>query len=143
MRRVSWLLILMALVAVTGLGCNGPGGTAASCVGPYLDDQPPGGGYGAPSATVRPGDTLDIYGHWYTSTCNDTGGNDPEVPLPDVHLTLTLPGGEVQRLGRYAPEGRDLGFKATVAIPADARPGTATISDDRPQPATYRFDIRA
>ncbi len=64
------------------------------------------------------------------------------MPLPDVELTLTLPGRQPQRLGRYSPAGPDLGFKVTARIPADTEAGTAMISDDRPQPATFHFDIR-
>ncbi len=48
---------------------------------------------------MAPGDTITIYGHWYTTTCNDTGGHDPLRPPPLVHLTLRLPGGVVEDLG--------------------------------------------
>ncbi len=90
---------------------------------------------------MRAGDSVEIYGHWYTSTCNDTCRNDPLVPLPDVELTLTLPGGQPQRLGRFTPAGQDFGFNVTVHIPETARPGTATIKDDRSPPAVYRFQV--
>lgn len=139
MRRACWLIVLIPLlVACQGLGGQG---VAHSCVGPYLDAQPPGGRYGDPPPTVRPGSTLEVYGHWYTSTCNDTGGNDPLVPLPDVELTLTLPGGQTRNLGRHTPGGPDLGFKTVVRIPADTRSGTATIKADGPYPAEFRFEI--
>lgn len=137
MRRACWLLILLPLL----VACTGGGGGYASCVAPYLDDQAPGDGYDAPIPTLRPGATFDVYGHWYTSTCNDTGGNDPLAPLPDVELSLTLPDGRVQQFGRYTPGGPDLGFRAAVRIPRNARPGIATVSDNRPQPATFRFEI--
>ena len=110
-------------------------------MGPYLDDQPPDGRFGAPAPTVRPGGSLEIHGHWYTSTCNDQGEDDPVVPLPDVTLTVTFPGGDVVRLGPFTPGGRDMGFAATIEVPADAGVGPVTVSDDREYPATYRFRI--
>src|SRR5690348_14703904 len=70
-------------------------GVGASCIAPYVDDQPPGDPSGQePARVVAPGDSLKLYGHWYTSTCNDTGGasSAPMEPLPPVHVTLTLPG---------------------------------------------------
>lgn len=148
-RRICWLLVLVPLLIACGakdLGNMSGTGSNGSCVAPYLDHQPPGGHSDAASPTVRPGHSLKIYGHWYTSTCNDTvangtPANQPLKPLPPVRLTLTLPGGEVQRLGRYRPGGQDLGFTVSVRIPTDARAGTATITDDRTDPATYSFRI--
>lgn len=92
---------------------------------------------------MSPADRLTIYGHWYTSTCNDSGGaRDPLQPLPPVHLTLTLPGGRVEPLGEFTPSGPDMGFRALVRIPVATRAGTAKISDDRaPVPAIYRFAV--
>lgn len=139
------LVLVPLLVACVGLedkaGPVGRDGNAA-CEGPSLSDQPPDGRHDAPPPTVRPGTTIEIYGHGYTSTCNDTGGHDPLEPLPDVELTLTLPGGKTQSLGRHSPGGPDLGFKAVIRIPSGTRTGTAMISDDRrPYPATFRFQI--
>ena len=91
--------------------------------------------------SVSPGATITIYGHWYTSTCNDTGGNDPLTPLSPVHLTLTLPGGDVQELGEFNPSGQDLEFFTGVHVPAATRAGTATVRDDQQHPATYRFKV--
>lgn len=90
---------------------------------------------------MSPGATITIYGHWYTSTCNDTAGNDPLTPLSPVHLTLTLPGGDVQELGEFNPSGQDLGFFTGVHVPAATRAGTATVRDDQQHPATYRFKV--
>jgi len=135
------------------LGCGAkPVGTVSrsgadeSCVGPYLDGQPPNGRYARQPLTVRPGQNLKIYGHWYTTTCNDTTvngtpANDPLRPLPPVRLTLTLPGGHRHTLGHYTPTGRDLGFTAAIRIPINAKAGTATVSDDRRYPTTYSFKI--
>ena len=120
---------------------NANGTSSASCVGPYLNDQPPSGPFRGPVPTVSPGATITIYGHWYTSTCNDTGGNDPLKPLPTVHLTLTLPGGDVQELGEFNPSGQDMGFFTGVHVPAAKRAGTATVRDDQQHPATYRFKV--
>jgi hypothetical protein len=47
---------------------------------------------------------LKVYGHWYTSTCDGTGGHESLKPLPPVRLTLTLPGGEVEHLVSAAIE---------------------------------------
>ena len=136
-------LVLAGCGAASGGGSGGGGRAAASCVGPYLDDQPPGAavrGAAAP-ATVAPGATVTIHGHWYTSTCNDTGGHDPLKPLPPVRLTLTLPGGQVQQLGEFTPGGPDLGFSSPVQIPAGAARGTATVADDRDPQASYAFQV--
>lgn len=124
-------------------GTSEANGTSnASCVGPYLNDQPPSGPFRGPVPTVRPGATITIYGHWYTSTCNDIGGeHDPLKPLPPVHLTLALPGGEEQALGEVNPSGRDMGFSIVVHVPAGTRTGTATVRDDQRYPATYKFKV--
>jgi len=117
------------------------GTSSASCIGPYLNDQPPGGPFRPPVRTVNPGGTITIYGHWYTSTCNDTGGNDPLKPLSPVHLTLALPGGDVQDLGVLNPGGGDMGFSTRVRVPSATQAGMATVRDDRQYPATYRFMV--
>ena len=85
--------------------------------------------------------TITIYGHWYTSTCNDTGGHDPFKPLPNVHLTLTLPGGDVRQLGEVKASGKDMGFSIGVQVPRTTRAGAATVRDDQPYPATFMFRI--
>jgi hypothetical protein len=117
------------------------GTASASCVGPYLNDQPPSGPFRGPIPTVRPGGTIRIYGHWYTSTCNDTGGDDPLKPLRPVHLTLTLPGGDVQELGVFDPSGADMGFSTLVHVPETTQAGTASVRDDQQHPVTYRFKV--
>jgi hypothetical protein len=145
MRVRAAALVCLLAVACTLAGCSHKveggvddpprsepphgGLAAASCVGPYLDDQPPDGRFGAPAPTVHPGESLQIHGHWYTSTCNDTGGHDPLEPLSDVRLTVTFPGGETQELGPFTPTGTDVGFKATVAVPADTAGGPVTVTD--------------
>jgi hypothetical protein len=92
---------------------------------------------------VHPGDVITVYGHWYTITCNDTGQHDPLQPLPAVNLTLTLPSGDTKPLGKYSPAGPDMGFTASVHIPATAPAGIATVSDNRTEtrPATFPFRI--
>lgn len=141
--------VVVALAAfLTACGNGSAGGANASCVGPYLDDQPPSGRYGAPAPTASPGETLTIYGHWYTTTCNDAGGTDPLKPIPlkpmaPVHLHLTLPGGKAVPLGEFTPQGHDMGFKAHVHIPSRTGTGTATIRDDQKYPNVYRFKVRA
>jgi hypothetical protein len=142
-RNLGWIL-LIPLLAACETTTTSNGQTAASCVGPYLDDQPRvGGRFGAPPPTVHPGEVLTVYGHWYTSTCNDTGEQDPLQPLPSVRLTLTLPGGDTRRLGRHTPAGPDMGFSVSVRIPARAHNGSATISDDRGGAgrATFKYTI--
>lgn len=106
------------------------GSGAGSCAAPYVDDQPPGGQYDAPRPTVSAGGALTIYGHWYKSTCFDTGQGGVDKPLPPVTLTLTLPDGRSSTLGPFMPGEPDMGFTTIVMIPADATPGTATITDD-------------
>jgi hypothetical protein len=118
-------------------------GASASCVGPYLDDQPPSGTFMGPMPTVTPGATITVYGHWYTSTCNDTGGHDPLKPLPPVHLTLAWPDGDEQRLGPFRPGGDDLGFSVAVRVPATTRPGIARLHDDRQPAASFAFKVAA
>jgi hypothetical protein len=85
---------------------------------------------------------VTIYGHWYTTTCNDTGGHAPLRSMPPVHLTLTLPGGTARELGEFTGHGQDMGFSTTVWVPAGTPPGIATIHDDQPQPATFKFKVR-
>ncbi|GAB3927306.1 hypothetical protein GCM10011575_09670 [Microlunatus endophyticus] len=142
--KLALALILPILMAC---GANSVAGqdtlSGASCVGPYLDDQPRvGGRFGASSPTVHPGDSITVYGHWYAKSCNDSGGHDPIQPLPSVRLTLTLPDGRVQHLDRYTPTGPDFGFAATVRIPPKTAAGTAVVRDDRdPVRATFTFTI--
>lgn len=136
------------LVATLLLGaCSGtkPGAgqeSVGGCNGPYLNTEPPGGSFPGPTATVSPGDALTIYGHGYTSTCNDTGESDERQPLPPVQLTVTLPGGKTTNLGTFAPQGGDMGFSTTLTVPAGTPSGIAKVSDDGEETATYRFEVR-
>ena len=152
-RHLAVTTPLLLLLALAG-GCGdsaGPGGSGggqaagASCVAPYLDDQPPTGDAepAAPAPTVHPGDSLRVYGHWFTSTCNDTGGHDPYEPLPPVHLTVTFPGGATQDLGEASPAGSDMGFSEVVRVPDGTPDGTATVRGDGELPTTYRFPVAA
>ena len=152
MRRPALLLVaLPVLVACESkpsyhfrAAVDATSGGEASCVSPYLNNQPPDGPYIFPTPKLTPGQKITVYGHWYTPTCNDTGTHDPVTPLPPVQLTLRLPGGKTRRLGRFTPGGPDMGFSVLVRIPAASRQGTATIRDDRsPYPAIYRFSIAA
>jgi hypothetical protein len=117
-------LAAVATIALTGaLAVAGPmaAPASASCVGPYIDAQPPGGTFGADPPTVAPGGTITVYGHWYTSTCNDTGGNDPLEPLE--------------------PSGRSMGFAAAIRLPEDAPNGPATVDDGVDYGPDYTFAI--
>ena len=146
-----WLLRrARLLVATAGLGllcaaCGGPSGgegvSVFSCVGPSLDQVPPNAPSASAAAPVAPGDSLTVYGHRYTDTCNDTGQDDPLQPLPPVHLTLTLPGGAVEDLGVFTPRGDDMGFSVVVHVPAGTPAGVAKIRDDREYPAVDRFRV--
>lgn len=138
MRLAGALAVVLSVTACGGLQTT----SATSCTGPYLNDQPPSGAFRAATRTVSPGHRLTIYGHWYTSTCNDTGGHDPLKPLQPVHLTLTLPGSSVVPLGPFTPTGPDMGFSAEVRIPTGTPSGVATVSDDREFPATYEFRVQ-
>jgi hypothetical protein len=112
-------LVGSAVVAPLLVACgnSSTGGSDASCVGPYLDDQPSSGRYGAPAPTAS--------------------------PLAPVHLTLMLPGGQSVPLGEFTAHGQDLGFNAEVHIPPGTCAGTATIRDDQRYPKTYRFKVGA
>lgn len=148
MKRVAWLVLLVPMLV--GCGDRGPGGTttlrheqiggaSASCVGPYLDDQPPDGRFGAPTPTVTAGDTLTIHGHFYTETCNDTGGDDPLVPMAPVRLMVALPGGHQLDLGTFTPGGRDMGFSVDVGVPVSTPEGRALVRDDLGH--RYAFEV--
>ena len=144
---MAWLLVVVPVVAACG-GESGNSASArqasASCVAPYLNDQPSNDRFRSPPLTVRPGATLTVYGHWYTSTCNDTGTRGRTNPLPPVQLIVTLPDGKTARLGPFTPGGRDMGFMAHVHIHAATRAGTVTIRDDRaPHPSSYQFTVVA
>ena len=161
MARTRWsagLVAAMALMALTtscgehassagtgtggGTGTTRGGGVSASCIAPYVDDQPPGTPPREPARVVAPGDSVKLYGHWYTSTCNDSGpaSSTPPEPLPPVHVTLTLPGGDPQPVGTFTPAGEDLGFTFVVDVPAGTPEGVATIQDDR-TPTSYSFQV--
>src|SRR5262245_58437670 len=80
LRLVGASAVLLMCAACTGHastdGESNTGGTSsASCVAPYLDAVPPNAPSVAAASPVSPGDSLTFYGHWYTSTCNDTGGH--------------------------------------------------------------------
>jgi hypothetical protein len=138
--RLAGAVCLLLLVSACGDAQDSGGASGASCVSPYLNDQPPEGPFHGPVPTVDAGDSITIYGHWYTSTCNDTGGRDPLEPLPPVHLTLSLPGGAVDELGSFNPDGQDMGFSTVVHVPLGTPSGTATVHDDQQHPA-YTFRV--
>lgn len=71
---MRWAAIVGGGLLATALSV---GPASASCVAPYIDDQPPGGDFGAAPPTVAPGGRITVYGHFYTETCNDTGGDEP------------------------------------------------------------------
>ncbi len=142
MSSVKRILAVIALVPLLAACTSFTAGESASCVSPYIDDQGLRGTFGAPTATASAGDNLTLYGHWYTSTCNDTNqGNGDPAPLPPVRLTLTLPDKTVHNLGSFTPAGADVGFHVVVHLPRTAVPGTASITDDREPPAVYHFTI--
>ncbi|HWI42726.1 MAG TPA: hypothetical protein VNS81_03860 [Nocardioides sp.] len=140
------LAVGAAALALLVFGCDEarePGGSSsASCAAPYLNDQPPGAPAEGPTRTAAPGEAVTIYGHWYTTTCNDTGGHDPLQPMPPVHLTLALPGGTVTELGEFTGDGVDMGFSTTVRVPAGTPAGSATVRDDQERPASFTFRVR-
>jgi hypothetical protein len=88
--QVTCIWTSALLLTVAACGGDVEGTSAKSCVAPYLNDQPPDGPPQGLARTISPGKSLAIYGHWYTTTCNDTGGDDPHQPMPAVHLTLAL-----------------------------------------------------
>ncbi|MGY2875573.1 hypothetical protein ACVW00_002763 [Marmoricola sp. URHA0025 HA25] len=142
-RRAVGVLLLLLVVAGCGSSPvrSGPSGSGASCAGPWIDDQPADNRRDGPAPTVAAGDVIRIYGHWYTSTCNDTGSNAPLEPLDPVHLVATLPDGTIVDLGRFEPAGPDLGFSADLRVPAGTSPGPAKVVDDREEPAAFDFVI--
>ena len=159
-RRTTLGLVLAALVLATGCGSStgsgggtgggtgsGGGGAAASCAAPYLDDRPPGEPSHGGRPVVRVGEDVTVYGHFYTSTCNDTGGDtgghDPLEPLPPVTLTVRMPDGDVVDLGTHTPSGPDAGFAAVLHVPPTAAPGVATVRDDGDPHATLEIEVRA
>jgi hypothetical protein len=164
MTRFSWRLVgastlLLSTLLLLCAACSGShplraadappaaarrGNASASCAAPYLDDRPSGrlrSTAHGPVPTVSPGGTITVYGHWYTSTCNDTGGHDPMEPLPPVPLTLDLPGGKVAQLGEFEPGGADMGFKVEVHVPPGTPAGAAHVRDDQRYPSTFEFEV--
>lgn len=116
------------------------GGVNASCVAPFLDSVPPDGPSPSAAPHMAPGSPVTVYGHWYTTTCNDTGGHPPLQPMDPVHLTVTYPSGAVQHVGPFTPHGPDMGFVATIEVPDGTPRGVATIRDDHGD-RPYRFEV--
>ena len=141
MRAIVALAAALPLLAACGSLEQG-GTSNASCVGPYLDAHPPGAGYGGKPPTVHAGSDLTVYGHWFTSTCNDTNqAHDPLRALPPETLTLTLPGAEATPLGTFNPTGEDLGFEVTIHVPPDTPTGRALVTGEDGR--TFRFHVDA
>jgi hypothetical protein len=122
--------------------------SSAGCYGPWLDDdavgEPPDGPPSDTVVTISPGETVKVYGHGYTSTCNDTGGDSDLRPLGPVSLTVSLPGGGGLQLGEFTPrvEKTDVGFVVSVSVPGGTPSGAAVVSDDRSPATTYRFTVK-
>ena len=134
------LVIAASLLLVLGACGHGTGATTSySCVGPYLDTVPPGTSSVQAEEPVHPGDTVTIYGHGYTTTCNDTGGNDAVEPMAPAHLMITWPGGSAEPLGTFTPLPPDLGFRVEVEVPAGTPSGVAKVRDR--EGTTYRFRV--
>lgn len=142
-KRVGPLLILLATLVACGTTAPTSRwhGSSASCVAPYLDSQTSGAKRAVTTPTVAPGDVLMVHGHWYASTCNDTGGHAPVEPLGPVRLEVALPGGSVLQLGEFTPSGPDLGFSVEIKVPVSAPAGAAEVRDDREVPATFDFVV--
>ncbi len=129
-------------------GCGDRAGedvSSAGCHGPWIDTsavgEPPQ--RSDPAVTVRPGGTVRLHGHGYTSACNDTGEQEELEPLGPVEVSVRLPGGGILRLGELTPrvEGTDVGFVATATVPAGTPAGTAVVRDDRSPATTFRFTV--
>ena len=147
-RTRLWRLIgppLVLLATLVACGTTAPTsrstGSSASCVAPYLDNQSSGAKPVVTMPTVAPGDRLTIHGHWYASTCNDTGGHAPVEPLGPVRLEVALPGGSVLQLGEITPSGPDLGFSVEIKVPVSTPAGAAEVRDDREVRATFDFVV--
>lgn len=140
--RTGCIALAMAAQFVSAGCAAGDGGSSgASCVGPYLNDQPPTGPFRGPVPTVSPGHSLTIYGHWFTSTCNDTGDHAPLSALPPVRLSLHLPDGAVRRIGVFRAHGQDMGFSIRVSVPKGTPAGKATVQDDSASHRTFQFKV--
>lgn len=142
------LVAAVFVFAACGTGqTEGNAVSSAGCYGPWFDNdavgEPPDSPTVDPVVSMSAGETIDLFGHGYTSTCNDTGGHSGLRPLGPVHLTASLPGGSKIQLGEFTPraEKADVGFVVSVTVPAGTPAGTAVLSDDLSPATTYRFTI--
>ena len=144
-RLLAHAAALLLLATGTACGATGGGNTDASCAQPYLDARPPGGTYGPDGSvpSVPAGSTIRVYGHWFTTTCNDTGGHAPLEPMDPVRLELTLPGGSTRDLGTFTPSGDDLGFSTVVEVPAGTPEGRAGVGTTSGEGAPFVFTVAA
>jgi hypothetical protein len=129
---------MLAGMAACGQTGNSGDRGQASCVAPFIRADPrrspPDPGHPATFGHVRPGQRISVYGWWYYGgPCADSPTADrsisPRISGGSVQLTLTTADHRTATLATVRPEGADASFVATVAVPAEATPGPASISD--------------
>jgi hypothetical protein len=129
----------VAVGAVSACGDSGSVGEhdKASCVAPFIRSDakrsPPDPGAPTTFGSVRPGQHLSLHGwYYYGSACDDTNSGVPAArsasALP-VHLTLTTADHRTVALAAPRATGNDASFVVSVAVPATAAAGPASIGD--------------
>ncbi len=129
---------MLAGAAACGQTGNSGDRGQASCAAPFIradpTRSPPDPGHPTTFGDVRPGQRISVYGWWYYGgPCADNPIADqsisPRISAGSVRLTLTMADHRTETLVTVRPEGADASFVATVAVPAWATAGPASISD--------------
>ncbi len=106
------------LVCATLSGCAAGSAPAASCAAPLVRVAP---------AEARAGDQVVVTVTGLHEGCNDHNGADEERPMLDVPITF-LQGDTGRLVGEVSGTGETYAGRASIAVPADAEPGPATVS---------------
>lgn len=150
--RTAAALLMCAVTAAGGVVACGDTGSdggqgKASCVSPFIRSDtrrsPPDPDSPTSFGEVRPGQHLSVRGwYYYGGPCDDTGsGAARPTSAGPVNLSLTTSDHRTAALGTAHPTGSNASFVLSVAVPAQAPAGPASIGDG--QGHVIRLDITA
>ncbi|MEP7055433.1 MAG: hypothetical protein ABI912_09320 [Actinomycetota bacterium] len=126
-RTIAAFLLLLA-----GGALMWPATASAKCVGPDLSFEKPSDVLApATEPILHTGAKTTVYGEWFHSGCNDTGGGpcsgEHERGIKGIELVLTQ-GERSWSFGRHNAKGRYFAVEWAVDVPAELHPGPATIT---------------
>jgi hypothetical protein len=123
--NVRATMVMLVMMAGTGIVLGGPSDAGASCAGPEIAVTPTQG---------FPGSDVVVQGQHFLSACHDAsaGGLPSDTNSSRMHVAIVfIEDGHRTPLGRVEVDRRD-GFSLPVVVPVSAHPGSAQFAASPP-----------